>query len=129
MSPNVAIVKQFYDAFGRGDVPAAFALLHPEVEFHEQSSLPWARVYKGIAGMQAFLGELGNWLGPDLKVELVYAVDAPDNKVVMRGVLRCLERSFDYLEEWQVVEGRVRRIEPFLDTGALMARLSDLDKL
>jgi ketosteroid isomerase-like protein len=129
MSQNVAIVKQFFDAFGRGDIPAAFALFHPEIEFHEQSSLPWARVYKGIAGMQEFLGELTKWLGQDIKIDVKYLVDAPDNRVVARAVLHCLDRSFDYLEEWQVVEGRIRRIEPFLDTGALMARLSDLDKL
>jgi ketosteroid isomerase-like protein len=129
MSQNVAIVKQFYDAFGRGDMPAAFALLHPEVELHEQPSLPWGRVYKGIAGMQEFLGELGKWLGEGIKLDVRYLVDAPDNKVVARTILRCLERSFESFEEWQLVEGRIRRIEPFTDTGLLMARLSDLDKL
>jgi uncharacterized protein len=129
MSSNVAIVKQFYDAFGRGDIPGAFALLHPEIEFHEQASLPWGRVYRGINGMQEFLGELGKWFGRDLGVTVNYAVDAPDNKVLLRGELRCLDRVFPFLEEWHIVEGRARRIEPFLDSGALMGRLSELDKL
>jgi ketosteroid isomerase-like protein len=129
MSQNTAIVKQFYDAFGRGDIPAAFALLHPEVEFHEQPSLPWGKVYRGLDGMQAFLGEVTKWLGSDLKLVVQYLVDAPDGKVVARTELQCLDRSFAALEEWQLVEGRIRRIEPFIDTGSLMARLSDLDKL
>jgi hypothetical protein len=129
MSSNVAIVRQFYDAFGRGDLKAAFALLHPEVEFHEQPSLPWGKVYKGLPGIQELLGELAKWVGPDLKVVVKYAVDAPDSKVVSRTELHCLDRIFPSLEEWQLVEGRVRRIEPFIDTGLLMARLSDLDKL
>jgi len=129
MSQNVAIVTQFYDAFVRGDIPTAFGLLHREVEFHEQASLPWGKVYKGIPGIEALLGELAKWLGPDLKIDVKYVIDAPDNRVVSRTELRCLDRSFASFEEWQLVEGRIRRVEPFIDTGLLMARLSDLDKL
>jgi uncharacterized protein len=129
MSSKVEVVQQFYAAFARGDIPAAFALLHPEVEFHEQPSLPWGKVYRGLAGMQEYLGEMTKWVGNDVRVTVHYVLDAPGDKVVARADLHALDRTFPFLEEWHVVEGRGRRIEPFLDSGMLMARLSELDKL
>ncbi len=129
MSANTDIVRTFYEAFGRGDIPAAFATLRADVEFHEARSLPWGRIYRGLAGMQEFLGELVKVFGQDIRITTHYYVDAPDDQVIVSADLHVLERVFPYLETWQIRDGKVKRIEPFLDTGALLARVREAGRL
>jgi uncharacterized protein len=129
MSRNCEIVRTFYEAFARGDVPAGFAVFHPEIEFHEAPSLPWGKVYRGIAGMQEFLGALVQWFGNDIKIDAHFYADAPDDQVVVHANFRVLDRSFPFLELWKIADGKAKRIEPFLDTAGLMARLREVGRL
>ena len=47
MQDSVGVVKDVYEAFGRGDVPAIFGLFHPEAEVYQSSRLPWGGEYRG----------------------------------------------------------------------------------
>jgi hypothetical protein len=104
-------------------------VLHPEIEFHEAASLPWGKVYRGIGGMQEFLGALVTWFGNDIKITTHFYSDAPDDQVIVHATLHVLDRSYPYLELWQLTDGKVKRIEPFLDTASLLTRLRELRRL
>lgn len=126
--PNSDVVRSFYRAFGAGDVPGAFAVLHADIEFHEQRSLPWGGVYKGHEGMQRFLGTLGPLFGA-MRIDVHQVVDAPNGEVFVHAELKALDRVFPFLERWKIADGKAIRIEPFLDTLALVNRLKELNKL
>ena len=72
MSTPVNIVRRFYDALGRGDVPAALSLLDPQVEWTEAERFPY---YGGTwHGPQAVLDNLlkrlpGDWDGFSVKAQ------------------------------------------------------------
>jgi len=40
-SPNVQLVHDTYDAFGRDDIDAVLAAMHPDIEWHEAEHSPW----------------------------------------------------------------------------------------
>jgi hypothetical protein len=44
---DVSTIRSFYDAFRRKDLPAIFAVLHPQVEFSQSALLPWGGIYRG----------------------------------------------------------------------------------
>lgn len=125
---NIEVVKAFYESFGRGDMATAFAIFDENLENHQQPSLPWGRVYRGHDGIQEFLGELMRWFG-DIRINTHFYSDAPNDQVVVHGELHVLDRTFPYLELWQVVGGKIRRIESFLDTASMLNRLRELGRL
>src|SRR5205085_1745276 len=44
---NVGIVARVYDALRTRNLPEAFALLHPDIEMHQASEIPWGGSYRG----------------------------------------------------------------------------------
>src|SRR5579872_6310985 len=66
MTAPIDTVRRFYDALGRGDVPAILALLDPQIEWTEAERFPY---YSGTwHGPQAVLDNLlvplaGDWEG------------------------------------------------------------------
>jgi uncharacterized protein len=40
-APNVRLVQSTYDAFARGDIDAALAAMHADIEWHEAEHSPW----------------------------------------------------------------------------------------
>jgi hypothetical protein len=58
---NVDTVKQIYDAFGRGDVPAILDKLDDNVEWETQvpvDGVPWLQARRGKASIPAFFESL-----------------------------------------------------------------------
>jgi uncharacterized protein len=51
---NVEIVRRSFEAFARGDLDAAFADYHPDVEWCTASDEPDQEVYRGIDGLRRF---------------------------------------------------------------------------
>ena len=47
MSENVELLQRGYEAFNRGDLDAAFALLDPEIEWVTDPRVPFAGTYRG----------------------------------------------------------------------------------
>jgi len=54
MTPPIETVRRFYDALGRGDVPAVLALLDPGIEWTEAERFPYYS---------------GTWHGPQAVVD------------------------------------------------------------
>ena len=51
-----AVTASYFDAFGRGDVPAAMALLSPDVVWHQPGSNRFSGDHTGINGVGLLLG-------------------------------------------------------------------------
>ena len=51
---NVEVVRRVYDAANRGDLEAAQACLHPDIEFHTYAQSPEAGVYRGKEAVRRY---------------------------------------------------------------------------
>jgi ketosteroid isomerase-like protein len=51
---NVERIRESVEAFNRGDVDAAFDLMHPDVEWQTLDLFPDAGTYRGAEGVRAF---------------------------------------------------------------------------
>jgi ketosteroid isomerase-like protein len=73
-SPDQQIIKNAYDAFARGDIDAAVADLHPDVEWIEPASFPMGGPYHGRAAVHAYLSaSRASWrdLNTDVTLHIV----------------------------------------------------------
>jgi ketosteroid isomerase-like protein len=57
-SPNLAVARQFIDAFEREDHAAVLGLLHPDLVVHEAESLPYPGDHRGLDGFAELLKTL-----------------------------------------------------------------------
>src|SRR5215211_3300597 len=63
-STNLDVIRRFYGAFGRGDIPAALDLLADDVEwiFRAPSVIPFAGTRRGREGVAEFFSLVGETL-------------------------------------------------------------------
>ena len=118
---NVALAKQTYEAFGRGDVPAVLANFDPDVEWHAAEGLPWGGVHTGPdAVAQDVFGALLAAFD-DFSLNLDRFIDS-DNYVVALGRYsgrskqggRPLDAAFAHV--WELEDGKLRRFYHYTDT-------------
>lgn len=50
------VTAEYFDALGRGDVPAAMGLLSPDVVWHQPGSNRFSGVHEGLDGVGELLG-------------------------------------------------------------------------
>ena len=55
---NVTVIKNAYEAFGRGDVPAVLGAMDPEIEWHEAEGNPYMPSGEAFVGPDAVLNQL-----------------------------------------------------------------------
>ena len=57
---NLETVQELYAAFGRGDLPAMFVLLDPNIQwdYSGPSEIPWAGSFRGHDGVEKFLAAI-----------------------------------------------------------------------
>jgi ketosteroid isomerase-like protein len=112
------LIRRGYDAFNRGDVDAALAQMHPDVEWHVLDVFPDADVYHGHEGVRRFW-ELWTESFEDFRIEIEEIVERRDGVVVMGRVVGRIKGTGDELETptyaqlWTVREGRASRVEMF----------------
>jgi ketosteroid isomerase-like protein len=127
MKDDVRTVKDVYDAFGRGDVPAIFGLFHPEAEVYQSARLPWGGEYRGHEELGVFLSKLTGAV--ESEVETGRFIDDEDGHVVQigytRGTVRETGARFEVPEThlWTVEDGKVVRFESYVDTAKMRAAL------
>jgi ketosteroid isomerase-like protein len=125
-SEDVVVVRSYLDALNRGDVTAAFAHLHPAIEFHEPDTVPYGGIYRGLEGMQRFLELVGEHLEPEsVRVVPVEVFDG-GGRVVARALLqaRASASGVDFdaplVEIVRVEDGRIREVLVYSDTARIM---------
>ena len=124
---NADVVRQAYEAFGSGDIPAMLGMLTDDVEFTMQGPpvLPYAGTHRGREGVAEFFSLLGENL--EFEQFEVREFVAQGDTVVVLGYERCLVkptgRTFE--QEWAHVytfaNGKVYRGRFIEDTAAMVA--------
>jgi hypothetical protein len=123
VSPGVSLVSSVYDAFGRKDIPAIFALLDHSCTITQSTRLPWGGAYAGHDGVLEFFGRLTSAI--ESTVETERYIDDQDGHVVAIGVTRgrvvATGRPFEIAEThvWTVRDGKVLRFESYIDTARM----------
>lgn len=124
---TVAVVRDIYDAFARGDVEAIFGLVHPEVRLYQSDQLPWGGEYREHEGFGEFLTKLTSTV--ESKLETGLFIDDEDGHVVQvgrtRGKVRATGKEFDVPEihVWTIEEGKAIRYEAYIDTKMMREAL------
>ena len=120
----VAVVRATYEAFGRGDIPAALAMMAPDVEWVESEA-------QGVPIR-------GTYIGPQQVAENVFSIVPRDwqefsldpeeffadrDTVIVRGRLRAVAKttgkSMDapFVHVFTVMGGKIQRLTNHHDTA------------
>ena len=99
---NADVVRQAYEAFGRGDIPAMLNGLTDDVEWTLQgpSVIPWAGTHRGHEGVSEFFSLIGATLEFE-QFEIREFVSQGDTVVVLgyeRSLVKPTGRTFE--QEW-----------------------------
>ncbi len=123
------VVGGVYVAFGRGDLPGLFALLHPEIDWSVDVTAPGGDLvpmlrhgighpavehyFGGVAQLEFHVFDVGRcFVDGDAVVAEVH-FEATHRGTGKRAVI-------DELHHWIVREGLAVRYRPFVDTAALI---------
>ena len=120
---DVALIRNLYEAFAKGDVPAVLAAMSPDIVWNEAENYPYAdgNPYRGpeaiLAGVFARIGS--EWDGFAAVPEEY--IDGGDTIVVLgryRGTYRASGRSMDaqMVHVWRLADGRITRFDQRVDT-------------
>lgn len=123
-SDHVSIVRQVYDAFARGDVPAVLATFHPHIDWREAEGYAYADGNPYIGPEAVLHGVFGrlmsDWDG--FTVTPREFLPTPDGAVTLgryagtnKETGRALDAQFAHV--WRVHEGKIRAFQQFTDTA------------
>jgi uncharacterized protein len=125
---NTRVVRELFQAFGRGDIPGVLSLLSEDVVWTipgRPDAIPYAGVRRGHAGATEFFAALGGAVEFEAFEPREFV--AQGDKVVVlgfeRGRVRATGKTFD--NPWALVftlgGGRVTEFRSYEDTAALAA--------
>jgi ketosteroid isomerase-like protein len=128
MHDNLRIVRSVYDAFARGDVPAALAVLAPDVKWTEAEGFPYAGTYSGPdAVLENVFMKLGmEWEGyAAVPHEFVAQGDAVVSLGQYSGKYKATGKSFSapFAHVWTLRDGKVLRFRQYTDTAVVQRAL------
>ncbi|WP_084338833.1 nuclear transport factor 2 family protein [Actinomadura oligospora] len=116
---NLALVRRFYEAYGRYDLDAMRETLAPDISWHIPGRHPLAGTHHGLDELMAFFGELAR---SAFKAEVLY-LGADENYVVdlHRGWSN-REDGDDLDQVWvlvyQIRDGRIAEVRDFASDQA-----------
>jgi uncharacterized protein len=129
MNDPAEIVRGFYDALGRGDVPGVLARLHDQLEWTEAERFPY---YSGTwRSPQEVLDKLLIPLARDWDRFSARAHDfiAQGNRVVTlgeySGTFKATGKSMtaSFAHVWTIRDGRLARFDMYTDTAKVREAL------
>lgn len=121
-SDALSVVQGVYAAFARGDLPGFFALMAPDIRWHEADGHPYGGVYVGIdAIVKNVLTPLGaEWENFTADTdEFIAQGDTVVSVGTYRGTYRKTGRRVEaaYAVVWKVKDGRVQSLDQHTDTA------------
>ncbi|MEU7062738.1 nuclear transport factor 2 family protein [Streptomyces sp. NPDC053429] len=126
---NVEVIRLFFRLFEEGRLGDIEPLLAPDFEwvYHGPASLPWAGVYRGVAGFREFFAVVRELI----QVQECTAYDYLDagDRVVVLGVSRTLvlANGARYEAQWMNVftirDGLISRYLDLYDTASVVEAL------
>lgn len=124
MSSNRELVQSLYDAFARGDADTVLGALHPEVDWREAESSPYADQNPYLGPQQVAEGVFERLLAdfPDFTVTPEQLVADGDTVVSLgryAGTRAATGESLDaqFVHAWTIEDGRVTRFQQYTDTA------------
>jgi ketosteroid isomerase-like protein len=120
--------RMAYEAFSRGDFEAAFAQLHPDVEWHTPATFPYTEVLHGRDAVLEWYGTrwASSWDWWESEPEKI--IDRGDRTIIIhavtrgRGVASGVDVELRDTDVYEIDQGwavRVREVEEsVLQTGA-----------
>lgn len=127
---NVSIAKSSYEAFGRGDLDGALAMMDEDIEWHQAQGLPHGGTYRGLDEVRRNIFDpLDRDWWEEFVVEPEELIEAGDQCVVLgryRGVAKGTGKRLDvpFVHVWTFRDGLAVRFRQFLDTAGWVEALS-----
>ncbi len=121
------VVRAVYEAFGRGDAAAVYALFDEHVEIRQSEELPWGGAYRGREEALRFFATLLAHI--ETRVEVDRLIVAGDTVVENGRTCGRVRRSgppfaIDETHVWRVRDGRVVSMHAYVDDAAMLAALA-----
>jgi ketosteroid isomerase-like protein len=124
---NVQMMRDLYEAFGRGDVPTVLGAMDPAIEWREAEGNPYQPSGKAWQGPDAIVQNLFMRLATEWDGFTVHPGefhDAGDAVVVearYTGTYKQTGRKLDaqVCHVWTTREGKVIRFQQYVDTAQL----------
>lgn len=122
---NSQVIQSMFAAFGKGDIPAVFSHLNPEVTWNSAyaEGVPLHGVWRGLEGVQQLFSRFG---GLDIKAFVAEEFITQGDKVVVLGHERVGVKSTgkEYFNRWAhvytVKDGKVTAVNSYNDTAAVL---------
>jgi ketosteroid isomerase-like protein len=123
-SDNVTIIKQIYEAFARGDVPAVFGAFAPSIEWREAEGFIYAdgNPYVGPESILqgVFMRLASEWDGFAVQPQQIVATDQGAlTQGRYTGTCKATGRRVDaqFAHVWTIADGKVSRFQQYTDTA------------
>ena len=122
---NQRIVREVYEAFGRGDVPSMLGALSEDIDWRIDGpeTVPYFGQHNGHGGVVEFLTKLGTNVEME-RFEPREFIARGDKVIVLggeRGRVKSTGRAFD--NDWAMVftlsDGKIKSFRSYEDTGAV----------
>jgi ketosteroid isomerase-like protein len=127
---NVEIAKSSYEAFGRGDLDGALAMMDGDIEWHQAQGLPHGGVYKGLGNVRAAIFDpLDEEWWEDFDATPTEFLGGGDHVVVLgrytgRGKKTGALLDIPFAHVWRFRDGRAVRFHQFTDTRGWVKALA-----
>lgn len=127
MSGNVETMRQGYEAFGRGDIPAVLALFDPDIEWVEPQGFPYGGTYRGHDQVVGLFQTAAETLGPDWRLEPDRFIETEDGVLVLgrhtgkRPDGASWEVPFAMV--WTMEDGRATTFRQYGDSAVMLEAL------
>lgn len=112
-NPTKQQIKDAIEAACRGEPDAFLGLLHPQVEVHEPSYLPFGGHYRGIDSVVPVIVEVSKLI--DLDTLSLQSITADEDRVVVLETVSLTGngQKVKVIEHWQLEDGLAREIDVF----------------
>jgi ketosteroid isomerase-like protein len=127
---NLAVLREGYQNFAKGNIPAVLEVFEPDIEWTEAEGFPYGGTYKGPNDvMENVFMKLGTeWDG--FSVAPDEFIDAGDKIVVLgkySGTYKETGRSFeaDFAHVWTLKDGKATKFVQYTDTALVQKALQN----
>ena len=124
---NIALLKNLYAEFGRGNIPAVLGAMSPDIKWYSAEGNPYMPSGAPWVGPDAILNNLFIKIGNDWDKFVVHTKAFHDagNSVIVEvrytGTVKATGKSVDAqaCHIWDVKDGKITKFQQYLDTAQL----------
>jgi ketosteroid isomerase-like protein len=124
---NLALLKNLYAEFGRGNIPAVLGTMSPNIKWYSAEGNPYQLSGAPWVGPDAILNNLFMKIGTDWDTFVVHpkAFHDAGNSVIVEvrytGTVKATGKSVDAqaCHIWDVRDGKITKFQQYLDTAQL----------